>query len=135
MSQRAQEIVMGGRSEAEDAAAFDTEEGIVNFVGRTSLRQLPAIIERCSVVVAGDTGPLHAAMALGVPVVALFGPTDERQFEFGERDACLTVELSCRPCRPHGSKRCPTGDWRCLPEIGVAAVETAVLAVVEKTGA
>ncbi len=135
VSQKAQVIVLGGRGETEEAAAFDAEEGIVNLVGRTSLRQLPAILERCGVVVAGDTGPLHAAMAMAVPVVALFGPTDERQFEFGERDVCLTVEISCRPCRPHGSRTCPTGDWRCMPDIGVAAVEKAVLAAVENTGA
>jgi ADP-heptose:LPS heptosyltransferase len=73
-------------------------------------------------------------MAMAVPVVALFGPTDERQFEFGERDVCLTVELSCRPCRPHGSRRCPTGDWRCMPDIRVETVAEAVSAALAEAG-
>ena len=47
--------------------------------------------------------------------------------EFGPGDACLTVPLDCRPCRPHGSAECPVGDWRCLPGVDVARVEKAVL--------
>jgi heptosyltransferase-2 len=125
-------LVLGGPAEAEEAALFGSGDGFVNLVGRTTLPQLVALLSLCRVVVGGDTGPIHAAMALGVPVVALFGPTDEEQFEFLPPSTCLTVDLPCRPCSPHGSRRCPVGDWRCLPEIGAATVEEAVRRIVER---
>jgi ADP-heptose:LPS heptosyltransferase len=121
-------LILGGQGEQDEAERFFSgEEGVVNLAGKTSLALLPALLERCRVVVAGDTGPLHAAMAVGTPVVALFGPTDENQFDFGESDRCLTVDLDCRPCRPHGSLRCPEDNWRCMPEIDVKRVEGAVI--------
>jgi len=119
-------VVLGGSADAPGTAPFAAEPGIVNLTGKTSLRQLPAVLERCSVLVAGDTGPLHAAMALGVKVVALFGPTAENQFEFGDGDRCLVADLSCRPCRPHGSVLCPEKNWRCMPDIPVQSVREAV---------
>jgi ADP-heptose:LPS heptosyltransferase len=125
-------VVLGGPAEAQEAAVFGGDDGFVDLVGRTTLPQLVALLSLCRVVVGGDTGPLHAAMALGVPVVALFGPTDEEQFEFLSPDACLTVNLPCRPCRPHGSRICPVGDWRCMPEISAAAVEEGVRRIVER---
>lgn len=122
----AQVVVIGGSEDVSGTAPFAVEPAIVNLTGRTSLRQLPAVLERCSVLVAGDTGPLHAAMALGVSVVALFGPTAENQFEFGSGDRCLVTHLACRPCRPHGSLRCPEENWRCMPDITVQSVKRAV---------
>lgn len=121
-------VIVGGPGERDETERlFNGEEGVVNLAGKTGLALLPALLDRCHVVVAGDTGPLHAAMAVGTPVVALFGPTDERQFEFGESDRCLTVDLDCRPCRPHGSLRCPEENWRCMPGIDVGRVEAAVM--------
>jgi heptosyltransferase-2 len=119
-------LILGGPDERAEGELFTGIEGVVNLAGRTTLAQLPALLEACDIVVAGDTGPLHAAMALGVPVVALFGPTDERQFEFETPGICLTEECACRPCRPHGSRRCPEGTWRCMPDISVGRVDAMV---------
>ncbi|MGH7504989.1 MAG: glycosyltransferase family 9 protein, partial [Longimicrobiales bacterium] len=47
---------------------------IIDLAGRTDLRTLAAVIERCTVFVASDTGPAHLAAAVGTPLVALFGP-------------------------------------------------------------
>jgi heptosyltransferase-2 len=124
-------VVIGGSDEVSGTAPLTAVPGIVNLAGKTAMRELPAVLERCRVLVAGDTGPLHAAMALGVSVVALFGPTAEDQFEFGRRDRCLVAPLACRPCRPHGSVRCPEGDWRCMPDIPVRSVSDAVAELLE----
>lgn len=46
--------------------------------GRTTFRQMGALLERTSLLISNDSGPLHMGLAVGVPVVALFGPTDPR---------------------------------------------------------
>ncbi|SDF72801.1 lipopolysaccharide heptosyltransferase II [Sporolituus thermophilus] len=51
----------------------------VDLTGRITLKQLAHIIKRASAFVGGDTGPMHLAVAVGTPVVALFGPTDPRR--------------------------------------------------------
>jgi heptosyltransferase-2 len=83
-------------------------------------------IEGCDLLVAGDTGPLHIARALGLPVVGLFGPTPAERHAFAALDRALSVELPCRPCSPHGHHRCPLGHHRCMEELTAAAVEGAV---------
>jgi heptosyltransferase-2 len=83
-------------------------------------------LSRCAVVVGGDTGPIHAARALGVPVVALFGPTSESRHRFAAEDAVLAVNLTCRPCSAHGDRRCPLGHHRCMRDLDAARVREAV---------
>lgn len=79
-------------------------------------------IARCDVVVAGDTGPLHIARALGIPVIALFGPTSERHHAFHRRDRVLSVDLACRPCSDHGGLVCPERHHRCMKELDAGLV-------------
>jgi ADP-heptose:LPS heptosyltransferase len=67
------------------------------------------------------------AAAVGVPVVALFGPTDERKWgPWGEEHTVITKRLSCYPCKPH---KC--GDNECMKRIGV---EEVIDALERKTG-
>jgi heptosyltransferase-2 len=51
---------------------FDMGEGIVNMVNKTSLVELAALLKRCSLLVSCDSGPMHLAAAVGIPVAALF---------------------------------------------------------------
>lgn len=72
-------VLLGGPSEIETAERIVEEtRGAValNLVGKTSLRQLASVLARCSVVVGGDTGPFHLAIAVGTPAVGLYGVTD-----------------------------------------------------------
>ena len=69
-----QVLVNGGRAEGEGVEAVTAASGARAV--RCDLRQLIALSRRASLVVGGDTGPVHLAAALGRPVVALFGPTD-----------------------------------------------------------
>lgn len=82
---------------------------------------------RCQVVVGGDTGPVHLARALGIPVVALFGPTSEARHDFQAQDQVLYQPVDCRPCSPHGHQRCPLGHHRCLADLSGERVHGAVL--------
>jgi len=121
-------IVAGGAGRAVSAA------------GALSLRASAALIQRAAVLVTNDSAPLHLATAVGTPVVAVFGPTVP-EFGFGpRRQGDLVVghgELACRPCSKHGPQECPLGHHRCMRELSVEAVASAVTRVAgwEETGA
>jgi heptosyltransferase I len=57
-----------------------TETQFLNLTGNTSLMALPALIKKAGWVISNDSGPLHLAAAMGVPVLGIFGPTDPRLF-------------------------------------------------------
>lgn len=109
-----------------DALFPDDERDMTN---RTNLRESAALLAECSVLVSGDSGPMHLATAVSTPVVVLFGPTT-REWGFypsGPRDVVLERDMACRPCSLHGKKPCPN-NGECLalirPEEVMAAVET-----------
>lgn len=77
---------------------------MVNAVGRTSLTQLVALIDRASLVIANDSGPMHIAAALNKPLITLFGPTNPiRTGPYGRPETVLRVDIACSPCY---SRRC-----------------------------
>jgi ADP-heptose:LPS heptosyltransferase len=93
------------------------------------LRALKGLLSRCSLLVTNDSGVMHLAVGLDVPVVAIFGSTT-RDFGFGplgERDRVVERDLACRPCAVHGARFCWQGHERCLREVGVRDVLDAVL--------
>lgn len=121
-------VLLGG--EAERAAAEAIPEAH-SLVGKTDLRGLLATVERCAALVTGDTGPLHFAVALGTPVVALFGSTDPAEtgpWRPRAKTVTLYDALPCAPCRKH-----PTCDGRydCLTSLTPERVFQAVREVLE----
>lgn len=93
---------------------------VIDLVGKTPLRKLPAYMGRCDVVVSNDTGAMHIAAALGKPIVTLYGPTaPELGFSpYGVPwEEASVASLSCRPCHAHGPERCPLSHWRCMREL------------------
>lgn len=109
---------------ADEILAFMGAEP-VDCVGETTPRQLGAVLKRCSVVVSGDTGPLHMATAVGTPVVGLFGPTDPaRTGPVGPGHVVLRhPEVECVPCR---SARCRKGETVCMRAITPEEVAASV---------
>jgi heptosyltransferase-1 len=94
----------------------------VDLVGKTSLRQLVAVLEQAAMVVANDTGPMHIAAALGRPLVTLFGPTNPaRTGPYGRPETVVRAELPCSPCY---SRRCV--HQSCMTLLKVDAVFEAV---------
>ncbi len=65
-------VVTGGPSEVDSAGAVARRAGGVSMAGRLTLRQLAALLQRASLVVANSTGPLHLAVAAGTPVVGFY---------------------------------------------------------------
>ncbi len=106
-----------------DSALYEDLErhgpfGGMNLCGTYSLRENIAVYRACDLFFGVDSGPMHMAAAVGVPVVALFGPTDERKWgPWGGGHRVVTKRLSCHPCKPH---KCP--DNECMKRIGVDEV-------------
>ena len=95
--------------------------------GDFDLAELRALVDRASLYIGGDSGPLHIAATTHTPIVALFGPTtSERSLPW--RDPAvptLTVDAGPLPCRPCDQRRCLPGDFRCLTWVTVEQVVTA----------
>jgi heptosyltransferase-2 len=92
----------------------------IDIAGTPSLMETAAHIARCRIFVGNDSGLMHLAEAVGVPVVALFGPTVEAFGYYPSLAKSRTIErrLACRPCSRNGSTPCPKGTVECLTAIG-----------------
>ena len=101
------------RAHAPDALAH-----VVDLVGRTNLGVLAGVAARCAVFVTNDSGAMHVASAVGRPVVALFGPTDERATHPIGVHEVVTESVFCRPCH---LRDCPI-DHRCMKRISADRV-------------
>ena len=128
-------LVVGGTGE-EDLGR-ELERGIgspaINLVGKTTLRQLVALIKRCRLYVGNDAGPMHVAAATGIPVVALFGSSCHHRFgPWGNGQMVLWLALPCSPCfQVHHLDRCRCCIFdhpHCILDITVEQVKEAVVA-------
>ncbi len=94
----------------------------------STLRETAYALASMDVFVSSDTGLMHLAEAAGTPLVVLFGPTT-REFGFfpaGSRSIVIEKKLVCRPCSLHGSETCKEGHFRCMEDITVDEIESAV---------
>ncbi len=109
-------VIVGGKA---DKALGDEIERLsarksINMAGKTSLKELAAIISGAEFLVSPDTGPMHIAAALRVPVFALFGPTNPaRTGPYGDIHTIIRKEMPCSPC--YKRKECET--WDCMTGI------------------
>ncbi|MFQ5423717.1 MAG: lipopolysaccharide heptosyltransferase I [Phycisphaerae bacterium] len=122
-------ILVGGaddRARGDDAAAA-SDGAAANLCGRTTLRELAALIEQATVVVTADSTPMHLAAAMGRPLVALFGPTNPaRTGPYCRASDVLRVEdLDCSPCYYRRLTQCPHGH-ACMEQLTVETVAAEV---------
>jgi ADP-heptose:LPS heptosyltransferase len=120
--------ILAGPKEVWTAVRIFEESGKIHPVigPDLDLAGLAGVLAHLDVLVTNDSGPMHLAAALGVPCVALFGPTDPRRTApAGDGHRVLYTDRWCSPCfRRH----CPLLHHRCLRDIGVEAVLEATLA-------
>jgi heptosyltransferase I len=96
--------------------------GVVDLTGETTLSELAALISRAAICIAHDSGPMHLAVALGRPVVALFGPSDPVWAgPYHRANAVVRAELPCSPCYLRRLKNCMHGH-ACMNELSTQAV-------------
>jgi lipopolysaccharide heptosyltransferase II len=98
-----------------------------------SLAELRALMDRASLFVGGDSGPLHIAATSDVPIVGLYGPTlPVRSAPFRPLSIpTASVDAGNLPCRPCDQRECAPGDFRCLTGIQVSAVHAAAERLLE----
>ena len=112
-------VLLGGREEGPVANLVKEhlDLPVLNLVGQTDLRQALGVLSRLKLLVTNDSGLMHAAAALQVPLVALFGSTDPLATgPFTGRAAVLSHPLPCSPCF---KRTCDLG-YACLTAISVA---------------
>jgi len=124
-------VVLTGAPDAREKAivARIVEEArvpVTDFSGQLSLRDLAALAGRARVFFGVDSAPMHIAAAMGTPVVALFGPSGEKQW--GPWNVPHRVVSSDHhPCRPCGNDGCGGGKVsECLTELPVDRVHAAL---------
>ena len=116
-------IMVGSAADRRTAdEVLQSNPHVHDLVGKTDLAALTGILASCRTLVTNDSGAMHLAAAVGTPVTAVFGPTDERATRpLGDRHAILTGPAWCRPCM---LRECPL-DHRCMRGIEVAPVVAA----------
>ncbi len=128
-------LVFGTRAEAAladriESAIPSPPSAILDLAGKTSLRELMALLKLCRVLLTNDTGPMHVAAALGTPVVVPFGSTSPELTGPGlPGDPRHRLLKSDAPCSPCFLRECPI-DFRCMNGIGVERVVEAVLSAI-----
>ena len=114
-------VILGGMGEEDLGRTIARDVACQTTVlsGRTTIREMLAVIKRCAIFLTNDTGPMHVAQALGVPVVAIFGSTDpEATGPVGQSQGVARTPVRCAPCF---LRNCPI-DHRCMTGVSVEQV-------------
>lgn len=105
------------------------QERVLNLAGKTTLRELLALIDLCNLFLTNDSGPMHIASALGIPLVALFGSTDDTCTGPYNGGRVIHKHVECSPCY---KRVCPI-DFRCMKSIEVDEVYHELEKLVKET--
>lgn len=124
-------VLLGDAGEAElvEEMGRDIPTGQLIKAIDLPLEKVMAVIKRCDCLITNDSGPMHIASALGVPVVAIFGPTHPKLgfAPVGSKNVVLCADVRCSPCSLHGEKRCGKRSRFCMdliePDMVIEAVE------------
>lgn len=114
-------VLVGGPADVPlgQSAVNASQGAAANLCGKTTLRQLAALVERAAIVVTADSTPMHLAAALDRPLVALFGPTSpERTGPYGRAQDVVRIDLECSPCYLKKLSQCPH-DHACMQRLDV----------------
>ena len=115
---RCEILLFGGPEDVDVVERIHRLSGQVGFslAGKIGLRELVSAIGRCDLLITNDSGPMHIAVARGIPVVAIFCATTRALgfYPYSSRAVVVEKDLPCRPCSSHGGRRCPLGTEDCM---------------------
>ena len=118
-------VLFGTAADAERGAAIEAALGAscINRIGQTSLEELAGELRECALLLTNDTGTMHLAALLGIPVVSIFGSTEPRLTgPLGTGHTVLRHQVECSPCF---LRECPI-DFRCMKAVTVDEVVASV---------
>ncbi len=114
-------IVIAGASETDiaDNVVLNSNGKAISLAGKTSLKGLIALISKATCFVCNDTGPMHIAAALDIPVYAIFGPANPiRTGPYGTIHTVIQKQLDCIPC--YAKQAC--SHFECMKDLSVSEV-------------
>jgi heptosyltransferase II len=123
-------ILFGTKNDAAVGEMIATKLGdkCVNRIGQTSLDELISELGDCRALLTNDTGTMHLAALLGVPVVAVFGSTEPQLTgPIGENHIVIRRHVECSPCF---LRECPI-DFRCMKEVTTEEVARAIMSILK----
>jgi heptosyltransferase-2 len=125
-------VIVGGAGERGGAEALRAGigAGARNLAGELSVADLVSVLAGARLVVGNDSGPAHIAAALGVPTVAVFGPTSVDWT--APRGAAVRIVRGRIECAPCFERRCPRGDRACLVTVEAREVFEAAVSLIEE---
>jgi heptosyltransferase-2 len=109
--------------------------GCENLAGQLPWPELLELMHQSAALVCNDSGAMHLATLVNLPIVSIFGPTtlDLGYRPWTEQAVVVQKDLTCRPCGKHGAKVCPLGTHACMKQISSQTVIEAVEFLIEKT--
>lgn len=133
-------LLIGGKDDiklCDEIASMVGSDRVINAAGKCSLLGSAELLTRCRLLISNDSAPMHLAVAVGTPVVAIFGATVP-EFGFapaGPYDEVVEVRgLRCRPCTSHGGNECPIKTFECMVNITPERVLAKARIVLENAG-
>jgi heptosyltransferase I len=117
-------VVIASAAEAPiaDTVVAHSRGKAMSIAGKTGLKDLVPVIQKAAFFVCNDTGPMHLAAALNIPVFAIFGPANPvRTGPYGDIHTVIRLEgLPCAPC--YAKHPCTRHGFRCMKDLGVDQV-------------
>jgi lipopolysaccharide heptosyltransferase II len=90
----------------------------INLAGKTSLTQLAGLMQQSSLVISGDSGPMHIAEAVGAPLISIHGPTDPALSGPIDPQAVIRSDIWCSPCyTTRGPAECRFHTVQCMKDV------------------
>ncbi|MBZ0264464.1 lipopolysaccharide heptosyltransferase II [bacterium] len=129
-------VLVGGKNDENlcDTIVRMSGSGVHSAAGKLSALGSAHLLSHSRLLVTGDTAPLHMAVAMNTPVLAIFGPTVP-EFGFaptGKNDRVLGLKLDCRPCSIHGTHECPLKHHDCMKKLLPEQVISEIMSMVAK---
>lgn len=133
-------VLTGSRKELPiaDEVVRAMHTGPIVLTGETTVHELAAVLARCDLVLSGDSGPLHMAVALNRPTISVYGPTDPAISgpypRPGQIAVVLRTGIGCSPCyNALATAECPYGNTVCMHHITVDHMERTVRRVLHES--
>lgn len=98
---------------------------VYDMCDRLEVEDLISLVKSSSLLISGDTGPMHIAEAFNIPIVMMAGSSVREFGFFPQNEKAVVLEnnsLKCRPCSHYGRSKCPKGHFKCMKEISPEAV-------------